>query len=84
LIKTLGDSSVLSTISKEMQRDQVPQVGADDTRIPQENHSSHGGDGANYGAVDESRAKLEELISQMSTLTPSQIEAILRIVREGT
>ena len=66
-----------------MQKNQMPQVGVDDTRIPQENHSSHGGDGANNGAVDESRAKLEVIISQTNTLTPSQIEAILRMVREG-
>lgn len=64
-------------------KNEVPRVGADDTKIPQENHSFHAGDGANNGAVDESRAKLEVIISQMNTLTPSQIEAILRIVREG-
>ena len=61
----------------------MPRVGADDTTIPEETRSFHDGDGANNGAVDESRAKLEVIISQMSTLTPSQIEAILRIVREG-
>ena len=61
----------------------VPRVGADDTINPEENRSFHDGDGANNGAVDESRAKLEVIISQMNTLTPSQIEAILRIVREG-
>ena len=65
-------------------RKEVPRVGADDTKIPQENHSIHAGDGANNGAVDESRAKLKVIISQMNTLTPSQIEAILSIVREGT
>lgn len=64
--------------------DQVPRVGADDIKIPLENRGFHDGDGANNGAVDESRAKLEVIISQMNTLTPSQIEAILRIVREGT
>jgi len=61
----------------------MPRVGTDDTRIPQENSSFHDDDGANNGAVDESRAKLEVIISQINTLTPSQIEAILRIVREG-
>ena len=61
----------------------MPRVGADDTKIPQGNRNFHDGDGANNGAVDESRAKLEVIISQMNTLTPSQIEAILRIVREG-
>jgi len=65
-------------------KNEVPRVGADDTRIPQENRSFHDDDGAKNGAVDESRAKLEVIISQMNTLTPSQIEAILRIVREGT
>ena len=35
LIKILGDSSVLSTINEELQNDQVPRVGADDTRKPQ-------------------------------------------------
>ena len=64
-------------------KSEVPRVGADDTKIPEENRSFRDGDGANNGAVDESRAKLEEIISQMNTLTPSQIEAILRIVREG-
>ena len=83
LIKILGDSSVLSTIIEEMLNEQVPRVGADDTKIPQENRSFHAGDGANNGAVDESKAKLEVIISQMNTLTPSQIEAILRIVREA-
>ena len=47
--------------------------------MTQENHSSHDGN----GAVDESRAKLAVIISQMNTLTPSQAEAIVRIVREG-
>ena len=65
-------------------KEQVPRVGADDTKIPEENRSFHDGDGANNGAVDESRAKLEVIISQMNTLTPSQIEAILRIVQEET
>ena len=65
-----------------MKRKQVPRVGTDDTKIPEENRSFHDSDGANNGAVDESRAKLEVIISQMNTLTPSQIEAILRIVRE--
>jgi len=64
-------------------RKEVPRVGADDTKIPRDNRSFHDGDGANNGAVDESRAKLEVIISQINTLTPSQIEAILRIVREG-
>ena len=64
-------------------KNEMPRVGADDTKIPHENRRFHGGDGANNGAVDESRAKLEVIISQMNTLTPSQIEAILRIVREG-
>ena len=64
-------------------KNEMPRVGADDTKIPEENCSFHDGDGANNGAVDESRAKLEVIISQMNTLTPSQIEAILRIVREG-
>ena len=63
-------------------RNEVPRVGADDTKIPRENRVFHDGDGANNGAVDESRAKLEVIISQINTLTPSQIEAILRIVRE--
>ena len=67
-----------------MSKKEVPRVGADDTKILEENRSFHDGDGANNGAVDESRAKLEVIISQMNTLTPSQIEAILRIVREGT
>ena len=74
--------SVLRGIEKK--KNKVPRVGADDTKIPQENRGFHAGDGANNGAVDESRAKLEVIISQMNTLTPSQIEAILRIVREGT
>ena len=64
-------------------KSEMPRVGADDTKIPQGNRNFHDGDGANNGAVDESRAKLEVIISQMNTLTPSQIEAILRIVREG-
>ena len=65
-------------------KNEVPRVGADDTRIPQENRSFHGGDGANNGAVNENMAKLEVITSQMNTLTPSQIEAILSIVRKGT
>lgn len=64
-------------------RKQVPRVGIDDIKILEENRSFHDGDGANNGAVDESRAKLEVIISQINTLTQSQIEAILRIVREG-
>ena len=30
----------------------MPRVGADDTKIPQENRSFHDGDGANNGAVE--------------------------------
>ena len=73
--------SVLRGIKRK--REQVPRVGTDDTKIPEENRSFHDDDGANNGAVDESKAKLEVIISQMNTLTPSQIEAILRIVREA-
>ena len=65
-------------------KNEMPRVGADDIKIPQENRSFNDGDGANNGAVDENRAKLEVIINQMNTLTPSQIEAILRVVREGT
>ena len=67
----------------ENKKNEMPRVGADDTKIPRENRVFHDGDGANNGAVDESRAKLEVIISQINTLTQSQIEAILRIVREG-
>ena len=65
-------------------REQVPRVGADDTRIPQENNSFHDGDGAKNGAVDVNRGNLEVIISQMNTLSTSQIDAILRIIKEGT
>ena len=65
-------------------RIEMPRVGADDTTIPEENRSFHDGDGANNGAVDESMAKLEVIISHINTLTPSQIEAILRIIKEGS
>jgi|688.fasta_scaffold102967_1 hypothetical protein len=61
----------------------MPRVGAGDIKIPRDNRIFYDGDGANNGAVDESRAKLEVIISQINTLTSSQIEAILRIVREG-
>lgn len=66
-----------------MSKKEMPRVGADGTKIPQKNCSIHDGDGAKNGAIEESRAKLEVIISQMNILTPSQIEAILRIVREG-
>ncbi len=62
----------------------MPRVGADDTKIPQENRNFHYGDGANNGAVDEKRGNLEEILSQIKMRSPSQIEALLRIVREGT
>lgn len=62
----------------------MPRVGTDDTKIPEENHNFHAGDGAKNGAVDVNRGNLREIISQIKSLSTSQIEAILRIIKEGS
>lgn len=61
---------------------EVPRVGTDDTKIPEENHNFHDGDGAKNGAVDVNRGNLREIICQIKSLSTSQIEAILRIIKE--